>query len=109
MELPGGFPLVHGVALGDELTRHPNIKLCVSTKALEITAAGLTVEDAAGVRTIPADTVIYAIGQKPLQQEALALSACAREFYQIGDCVTPKNIYDATSAAHQVACDIGRY
>nr|WP_320026289.1 FAD-dependent oxidoreductase [uncultured Acetobacterium sp.] len=109
MELPGGFPLVHGVALGDELTRHPNIKLCVSTKALEITDAGLTVEDAVGVRTIPADTVIYAIGQKPLQQEALALSVCAPEFYQIGDCVTPKNIYDATSTAHQVACDIGRY
>lgn len=87
----------------------PNIKLCVSTKSLEITDAELMVEDAAGIRTIPADTVIFAIGQKLLQQEALSLSACAPEFYQIGDSVTPKNIYEATTAAHQVACDIGRY
>lgn len=109
MELPGGFPLVHGVALGDELTRHPNITICVSTKALEVNDAGLVVEDSMGTRTIEADTVIYAIGQKPLQEEALALSDCAPEFYQVGDCVSPKNIYDATSVAHQIACDIGRY
>lgn len=109
MELPGGFPLVHGVALGDELTRHPNIKICVSTRALEVTDQGLVVEDNDEVRTIEADTVIYAVGQKPLREEALALSSCAKEFYQIGDCLTPKNIYDATSVAYQIATDIGRF
>lgn len=109
MELPGGFPLVHGVALGDELTRHPHIKICVSTKALEVTEKGLVVEDANGVRTIEADTIIYAIGQKPMREEALALLSCAKEFYQIGDCLTPKNIYEATSVAYQIATDIGRF
>jgi pyruvate/2-oxoglutarate dehydrogenase complex dihydrolipoamide dehydrogenase (E3) component len=109
MEMPLGFPLVHGVALREELKHLPNMKICVSTRAVEVSQAGLVVEDAAGTRTIGADTVIYAVGQKPLREEALALSSCAREFYAIGDCVTPKNIYEATSAAYQIAMDIGRF
>ncbi|UWG98376.1 FAD-dependent oxidoreductase [Dehalobacter sp. DCM] len=52
------------------------------------------------------DTVIYAIGQQPLQAEAAALSLCAPEFYQIGDCLTPKNIQHATSMAFTIARDI---
>lgn len=109
MDMPLGFPLVHGVALREELKLLTNMKICVSTKALEVSAKGLVVEDADGIRTIGADTVIYAIGQRPMREEAIALSSCAREFYAIGDCVTPKNIYEATSTAYQVAMDIGRY
>ena len=48
------------------------------------------------------------MGQAPLRKEALALSDCAPEFYLLGDCVIPRNIQTATSAAHMVACDIGR-
>jgi len=107
--IPNGYPLVQGVALREELKKLPNMKICVSTKAIEITDKGLVVEDPTGIRTIEADTVIYAIGQKPLQQEAQALSDCAPEFYQIGDCVTPRNIYEAVSVAHQIAMDIGRF
>jgi hypothetical protein len=35
------------------------------------------VEDKDGVRTIEADTVVYAIGQKPLREESRALADCA--------------------------------
>ena len=84
------------------------MEVYVSTKGLEISDRGLMVEDSNGVRTIEADTVIYAIGQKPLREEAHALSDCAREFYAIGDCVDPKSIYEATSVAYQIATDIGR-
>lgn len=109
MEMGLGFPLVHGVSLMEELKKLPNMKVNVSTKALEVTGKGLVVEDVNGIRTIEADTVIYAIGQLPLREEAIALSDCAPEFYQIGDCVTPKNIYEATSVAYQIATDIGRF
>lgn len=109
MEMPLGFPLVHGIALREELKHLPNMKICVSTKALEVSQKGLVVEDAHGTRTIEADTVIYAIGQQPLREEVIALSSCAPEFYAIGDCVIPKNIYEATSAAYQIAMDIGRF
>ncbi|NTW72231.1 MAG: FAD-dependent oxidoreductase [Eubacteriaceae bacterium] len=109
MDMELGYPLVHGVALMVQLEKLPNMKVCVSTKALEINDQGLIVEDGGGIRTIEADTVIYAIGQKPMREEAWALSDCASEYYQIGDCVTPKNIYEATSVSHQIANDIGRF
>jgi 2,4-dienoyl-CoA reductase-like NADH-dependent reductase (Old Yellow Enzyme family)/thioredoxin reductase len=53
-----------------------------------------------------ADTVIYAVGLQPLHEEADALRFCAPEFHQIGDCLTPKNIQQATSMAFTVARDI---
>ena len=56
----------------------------------------------------PAEKVIYAVGQRPLQEEALALKFCATEFYMIGDCVAPKNIANATAQAHDVAANLGR-
>ncbi|SDD54938.1 NADH oxidase [Sporomusa acidovorans DSM 3132] len=109
MDMSLGHPLVHGVALMEQLKKLPNMLIYVSTKAVEITATGLIIEDSDGIRTITADTVIYAIGQKPLREEADALAGCAPEFYQLGDCVTPKNIYEATSVAYQIATDIGRF
>ena len=54
------------------------------------------------------DTVVYAIGQKPMQTKALEFYDCAPEFYAIGDCVIPKNITQATKMAHSIARNIGR-
>ena len=56
-----------------------------------------------------ADTVIYALGQVPLREEAAALRQCAPMYYQVGDCTDAKNIYAANSAAYTIARDIGRY
>lgn len=53
-----------------------------------------------------ADTVIYATGQQPHQEEADLLRFCAPEFYQIGDCLVPGNIQQATRMAYSVARDI---
>jgi hypothetical protein len=55
-----------------------------------------------------ADTVVYATGYQALSDEAESLRFCAPEFYQIGDCLSPKNIWQATSMAFTVARDIGR-
>jgi 2,4-dienoyl-CoA reductase-like NADH-dependent reductase (Old Yellow Enzyme family)/NADPH-dependent 2,4-dienoyl-CoA reductase/sulfur reductase-like enzyme len=54
----------------------------------------------------PADTVIYAIGQQPRQAEADELRFWAPEFYQIGDCLSAKNIQQATGMAYTIARDI---
>jgi len=62
-----------------------------------------------GVRHFyPADTVVYALGQKPLRGGALALRECAPMFFQLGDCMDARNIYTAVSTAYTVAKDIGR-
>ncbi len=53
-----------------------------------------------------ADTVIYATGQQPLLEEVDALRFCAPEFHQIGDCLIPRNIQQATRMAFAVARDI---
>ncbi|MDR2605825.1 MAG: FAD-dependent oxidoreductase [Oscillospiraceae bacterium] len=55
---------------------------------------------------VSTDTVIYAVGQRPLRDTAFALSDCTLEFYQIGDCVTPKRILSATQVAYTLARDI---
>jgi len=60
-----------------------------------------------GKTFFPADTVIYAVGQKPLQDEAKALWNCATEFYQIGDCLSARTIRAATHEAFNIARDIG--
>lgn len=106
-QLNNGGNMVHGGALLiqiDEL----KIELALATKAKEINKNGVVGENSDGEKLFEADTVIYAIGQKPLTEEANALRFCAPEFYQIGDCVTPKNILQATQSAYAVARDIGR-
>jgi pyruvate/2-oxoglutarate dehydrogenase complex dihydrolipoamide dehydrogenase (E3) component len=103
-----GDPIVHGIAIREQLKKLPNMTICTSTKALEINDKGIRVEGPEGIRLIEADTVVYAVGQKPLREEAVKLHDCAPEFYQIGDCLTPRNIFAATQAAYQIARDIGR-
>lgn len=103
-----GDPLVHGIAIRVLLKTLPNMRIMTSTKALEIKERGIVVEGPDGVVTLDADSIIYAVGQRPLREEAQALSASAPEFYPIGDCVTPRNIFSATQAAYTIARDIGR-
>jgi 2,4-dienoyl-CoA reductase-like NADH-dependent reductase (Old Yellow Enzyme family)/thioredoxin reductase len=107
-DVNAGDPIVQGVALCEKIKTLPGMKIICSTRALEVTPEGLKVEGPEGVYEIKADTVIYAAGQKPLREEAQALMPCAPEFYQLGDCVTPKNIVTATQTAFHIARDIGR-
>ena len=98
---------MHTLALHDQIAKL-GIQVSLSTRAREITEAGVEAEGPDGPRFFPADTVIFAVGQAPLQEEAAAFHDCAPEFYQLGDCAAPKNIHAATSAARRAACDIGR-
>ena len=106
-ELNFGENFLHGDALSFQLAER-NIKTALSTKAVEINSHGAVGETPAGARLFKADTVIYAVGQRPLGEADVALRFCAPEFYQIGDCLAPRNIQAATSAAFHIARDIGR-
>ncbi|MBR4702404.1 MAG: FAD-dependent oxidoreductase [Oscillospiraceae bacterium] len=106
--MAAGDALVQGVALRVKLGELPNMRVHTSTRALEVTENGLLVSGPEGEYEIEADTVIYAAGQRPLREDALALRDCAPEFHMLGDCVAPKNIVAATQAAFQLARDIGR-
>jgi 2,4-dienoyl-CoA reductase-like NADH-dependent reductase (Old Yellow Enzyme family)/thioredoxin reductase len=107
-ELNDGGNMLQGLSIRLEI-RRLGIKVHLGTKALEITEKGVLGEGPDGTALFEAETVIYAIGQKPLREEADALRFCAPEFYQIGDCLAPKNIAEATRAAYNITRDIGRF
>ncbi|MEA4846036.1 MAG: FAD-dependent oxidoreductase, partial [Clostridiaceae bacterium] len=108
MEVPAGYPFIQGIAIREEMNKLDNIRIMCSTRAVKITDTGLVVQDEEGEKLLEANTIIYAIGQSPLRKESSELSKYAPEFYQVGDCITPRNIYYATSEAYQAAIDIGR-
>ena len=103
----GGNKL-HGLAIRLELARK-NVSVNLSVKAVGITETGLVGDGPGGTALFEADTVVYAAGQEPLRDEAEALRFAAPEFYQIGDCLAPKNIPEATRLAYNIARDIGRF
>ncbi len=106
-ELNNGGNVLHEIALDTQI-RQRGVKLSLATKVLEITESGVSAENAAGKLFFAADTVIYATGQRPLWDEAEQLRCCSAEFYQIGDCVMPKNIRAATASAYHIVGNIGR-
>ena len=63
---------------------------------------------AEGEETLPADSVVNALGRKPLQEAAAAFASCAPVFYPIGDCLAAKNVYEANRLGFNVAMDIGK-
>ena len=105
--LNDGGNMVHFNALRIELEKL-DIALALATAATGISEKGVTGQNASGHKLYAADTVVVAVGQKPLWDEATGLLFCAPEFHQIGDCRTPRNIMQATTEAYNVARFIGR-
>ena len=103
-----GGNIIHASALRVEIARR-GIPMHFGVRAEEITPEGAVCRDKEGQTVFfPAEKVIYAVGQRPLQEDALALRTSAPEFYMIGDCLGAKNIANATAQAHDVAANLGR-
>ena len=102
------FPnVLHGNAIEIKM-REDGIEAHFGEKAVKIDETGVTCETGDGEKHYAADTVIYAVGQRSLTDETMALYDCADNFYPVGDCVLPRNIAEANLAARSVAEDIGR-
>ncbi len=111
VEMQPSFPPLQNMLLGRVVQRKlekEDIPVHFGEKAVKIDAGGVVCETADGEKRRAAETVIYAVGQRALSEEASALYACAPRFCPIGDCVLPRNIAEATIAARSVAEDIGR-
>jgi 2,4-dienoyl-CoA reductase-like NADH-dependent reductase (Old Yellow Enzyme family)/thioredoxin reductase len=106
--LSDGGNMLQGLAIRLELARR-GVDVHLSTRALEITQSGVLADGPDGQALYGADSVIYAVGQRALSDEAEALRFLAPEFHRIGDCLAPKNITEATRAAYNIARDIGRF
>jgi len=101
-ELSSGGNELHMIAIDVKL-RENNINVSFKTKALEIAKGGVKAEKDGREVFFPADTVIYAVGQTPLSEEAAALYDSAPEFHAVGDCISPTNIREATRLAYFAA------
>jgi NADPH-dependent 2,4-dienoyl-CoA reductase/sulfur reductase-like enzyme len=99
---------IHAIAVHSQLERL-HIPVALSTKAVEINETGLVSEGREGRKLYPADTVIYASGQRPLWETVQALKFCAPEIHIIGDCRAPRVIAEATREAYYAARDIGAF
>ena len=127
-DLNAGGNNLHALAVYWQMRKY-GIHATTGTKALEITDKGVLCEyvgttpseksvfdmpkiypdGQSGTHLYEADTVVYAVGQRPLTAEAVTLRDCAPEFAAIGDCVVSKDIWTATRTAYYIARDIGRY
>ena len=103
-----GPNILHGNILQAEF-REKGISASYSVMAEKIDEGGVWAKTPDGEKYFRANTVIYAVGQKPLMKEAMAFYDCGARFYPIGDCCLPKNISEANLTAMTVAMDIGRY
>lgn len=102
-----GGNFLHMLGLNVEI-KEKGLAVHLNTRAKEIQKGCVICETPDGEKRFEADTVVYAVGQRPLQKEAIALNYSAPEVYFVGDCVSPKNITEATSTAYLISRNIGR-
>lgn len=79
----------------DRLVEEAGVKVMTETKVVEITDAGVVVENADGTQTLECDKVLLAWDRKPKSALFEALKGKAPEVYPAGDCVRPFDIYHA--------------
>ncbi|WP_071433864.1 NAD(P)/FAD-dependent oxidoreductase [Angelakisella massiliensis] len=103
--------IMHGVAVTDCLAYQERIAkvdmtIYTGTRLLEIRPNEILVEDRKETFTIPADTVIMAIGLKAQQGLHQQLCEAGKEAYLVGDAVKPGKIFDAFHTAYRTALKI---
>ena len=106
-ELDNAGNLIHAMAIGYEL-RTQGIEVHTGTRCVEITDKGAWGEVNGERKFFPADTIVVALGMRARNSVTASLSQCSPEFYTVGDCNSPRNIFLTTDEARHVAIDIGR-
>ncbi len=89
---------------------HDHCTAILGARVTKISAEGVTYTDKDGQEhLVPADTVILAVGMKPLAKQAEAFRECADGFRKLGDCVKVGNVKTVTRAAFDAAMTLGAY
>ena len=107
-DISDGGNMCHKRAVEDMIIQK-SIPVYFNTEAFEITDKGVKCRGPEGEVFHNADTVIHAVGMRPLQDEAIAFNGCAPVFHMIGECRKAANILHATGSAYTAAKFIGRY
>lgn len=84
--------------------REAGVTIMTKTLVREITKEGVVLDDNGKPKTLPADTVVLAVGARSDRELVEALSTGKMEVYAVGDCVAPRKIVEATSQGFHVGC-----
>lgn len=95
-------PLPNAMYLRDAFVHH-GTPVLTDTRISSVTDAGAVVQGPDGVRTLPADTVVIAVGFKPNPSMAPDLRGHGYEVFEIGDGRHVGNILTAIWDAYEVA------
>jgi 2,4-dienoyl-CoA reductase-like NADH-dependent reductase (Old Yellow Enzyme family)/thioredoxin reductase len=83
------------------------VKLYINHKCVRITDNGVMMACNNGnERLLEVDTVIIAVGVKPLSEVVESLRDCATDFVAIGDCKRPKKVFEAIRSGYDAAITI---
>ena len=89
-----------------ELKKVP-VKIYNEAECTAITSEGVTVRNAdAREYTLLADTVIWAGGYLPMEDEAEQFRTLAYDFWKIGDCAQVRKIYNARREGYNAGSNI---
>jgi NADPH-dependent 2,4-dienoyl-CoA reductase/sulfur reductase-like enzyme len=92
--------------LVDTIESEPNVSFKLQTKCMGVDPKGVRVEKDGKQEVIPADTVVFSVGQIPEAETVGKLRNSGRRFCTVGDCVDVKNITQATRTAFFCAMNI---
>ncbi len=89
------------------LLRQHGVEFRTEVSLTEITSTSALVTNRSGDRVeIPADSVVLALGMRPLSEEVRSFQGSAPESYTIGDCRTPREIRSAIHEGFNVTADL---
>lgn len=94
-------------ALICEMEKH-NITMMPKTNCLEIDRNKVTVENAEGIQMLEADTVLFALGMKSVDNTELKNAAGDIPVYIVGDAIAPGKVDQCTRSAYLAAIEIGK-
>ena len=105
--LKGGAPtpIMNKMCIQDIFKEH-GVEICFNCALTEVNDAGAVVKAKDGMRTIPADTVILAVGSRSNKGFSAMLEAYNIESYSIGDERQAANILAAVAAGYEIGSRI---
>jgi len=82
-------------------------KIETGLRGIRVTDEGLVCADKTGTeKLLLADTIICAVGQRPLREVVNELLDAAPEVVQVGDCVKPQRVFEAVFRGYHAGLDI---
>jgi 2,4-dienoyl-CoA reductase-like NADH-dependent reductase (Old Yellow Enzyme family)/thioredoxin reductase len=94
-KLVGEATLIYKESLRQQFDAAATIQVFLCHKCVKIDSAGATIAGPGGEKSIPADTVIYAVGMRALKNQAESFMDCSTDVRIIGDCVRARKVNEA--------------